>query len=61
MATKIGEEMCASLGLMEAVPKDMFSTEGIVFKEEPLGEEEEYGGRSGAGKSDSGYRAPGGV
>uniref|UniRef100_A0A8C6SIG2 Early growth response 2 n=1 Tax=Neogobius melanostomus TaxID=47308 RepID=A0A8C6SIG2_9GOBI len=48
VTAKMGDEMCASLGgLMDAMPKDMFSAEGMVFKEEPLGEEEEYGGKSG--------------
>lgn len=53
MAAKIADEVCASLSsLMDAIPKDVFAEEGIVFKEEPLGEEEEYGGKSDGGKSD---------
>ncbi|XP_033835712.1 early growth response protein 2b-like [Periophthalmus magnuspinnatus] len=50
MTAKTGDELCASYGsLMDVIPKDVFSTEGVVFKEEPLGEEEEYGGKNGAG------------
>lgn len=50
MAAKIADEVCASLSsLMDAIPKDVFAEEGIVFKEEPLGEEEEYGGKSDGG------------
>ncbi|KAK7901257.1 hypothetical protein WMY93_018026 [Mugilogobius chulae] len=51
MTAKLGEEVCASYGgLMDVLHKDVFPTDpGVVFKQEPLGEEDEYGGKSGAG------------
>ncbi|XP_072293618.1 E3 SUMO-protein ligase EGR2-like [Eucyclogobius newberryi] len=50
MTAKVVDEVCASYAsLMDVMPRDVFSTEGVVFKEEPLGDAEEYGGKSGAG------------